>query len=187
MSLRPAILFSVLIAILLPYYLMVDRPQIKVAELREQQESLLNLKSISSITILEGDKKIRFERVPDANEHDPSARLYKVVEPDGKFVPEDLMKALVGLLVNAKSVEVVSSGSKDVAQFGLDQPKGEIVISSADRPKPIEIHFGAENPTHTAVYARIEGVDKVFLLGKNLEYYQTLMFQWVEGKQGKNA
>jgi len=30
-------------------------------------------------------------------------------------------------------------------------------------------------------------VPKVFLLGRNLEYYQTLMFQWVEGKQGKNA
>jgi hypothetical protein len=27
----------------------------------------------------------------------------------------------------------------------------------------------------------------VFLLGQNLEYYQSLMFQWIEGKQGKNA
>ena len=28
---------------------------------------------------------------------------------------------------------------------------------------------------------------KVFLLGENIEYYQSLMFQWIEGKQGKNA
>ena len=37
------------------------------------------------------------------------------------------------------------------------------------------------------IYAQIEGVPKVFLLGENIEYYQSLMFQWIEGKQGKNA
>jgi hypothetical protein len=37
------------------------------------------------------------------------------------------------------------------------------------------------------VYAQIEGLPQVFLLGKNLQYYETLMFQWIEGKQGKNA
>jgi hypothetical protein len=97
------------------------------------------------------------------------------------------MKALADLLEGAKTVEIVSTDPKDLAEFGLDQPKGEVILAAASKKEPIDIVFGNENPTHTAVYARIQGSPKIFLLGANLEYYQTLMFQWVEGKQGKNA
>ena len=110
-----------------------------------------------------------------------------MIQPQGKFIPQDLMTAMVQLLVQAKSVEVVSETDKDLAQFELDHPKAELLIESAGRPQPVKLVFGSENPTHTAVYAQVLGVPKVFLLGRNLEYYQQLMFQWIEGKQGKNA
>jgi hypothetical protein len=74
-----------------------------------------------------------------------------------------------------------------LAQFGLDNPRSEITIEAKGKAQPIKLAFGNENPTHTAVYAQILGVPKVFLLGRNLDYYQGLMFQWIEGKQGKNA
>jgi uncharacterized protein DUF4340 len=180
LSLRHALLFSVLIAILLPYYLLVDRPEMKVAAIKSEQESLLNLKGVDAITVTRGDEKIRYEMMAD-RQH------FKLISPEGKFVPQDLMQALASLLVNAKSVEVVSTDPKDLAEFGLDHPHGEIIVEATGKAHPINIFFGAENPTHTAIYAQIEGIPKVFLLGKNLEYYQTLMFQWVEGKQGKNA
>ena len=180
MSPRSAILFTVMIAILLPFYYFVDRPELRLKEMASAQESLLDLPGgIDTITVTRGDEKVRYTRRSDGQ--------YKVVDPDGKFVPQDLMKALADLLEGAKTVEVVSTNPKDYAEFGLDQPKGEIVLEAASKKQPINIYFGNENPTHTAVYARIENNPKVFLLGKNLEYYQTLMFQWVEGKQGKNA
>ena len=97
------------------------------------------------------------------------------------------MDAMVSLLTSAKSVDVVADDSTDLAQFGLDHPKSVITVEASDQPQPIKIAFGNENPTHTAIYAQIEGVPKVFLLGENIEYYQSLMFQWIEGKQGKNA
>lgn len=180
MSARHAILFTILIAILVPFYYYVDRPEVKSAAAKVEQESLLNLKGIDALTLTRGNEKIRYERMSDG-EH------YKVVQPQGKFIPQDLMQALNSLLINAKSVEVVSTNPNDLAEFGLDKPAGEIVIEAADKPKPINIFFGNENPTHTAVYAQIEGSPKVFLLGKNLDYYQRLMFEWVEGKQGKTA
>lgn len=180
MSPLKAIIFTVLIAILLPYYYYMDRPELRLKELTAStQENLLDLPGgIDSLTVTRGNEKVLYTRRSDGQ--------YKVVEPDGKFVPQDLMKALADLLVGASSVEVVSTNPKDLAEFGLDQPKGELTVQS-DSKKPITIFFGTENPTHTAVYARIEGIPKVFLLGANLEYYQTLMFQWIEGKQGKNA
>jgi hypothetical protein len=180
LSPRSAIIFTVLIAILLPYYYFVDRPELRLKELTNStQESLLDLPGgIDSLTVTRENEKVHYVRRSDGQ--------YKVVEPDGKFVPQDLMKALVDLFADAKSVEVVSTNPNDLAEFGLDKPKGQVVIESPSK-QPISIFFGSENPTHTAVYARIEGIPKVFLLGANLEYYQSLMFQWVEGKQGKNA
>ena len=180
MSPRSAIIFTVLIAILLPYYYFVDRPELRIKELTTSvQESLFDLPNgIDALTISRDNEKVRYTRRSDGQ--------YKVVEPDGKFVPQDLMKALADLFLEAKSVEVVSTNPKDLAEFGLDNPKGEVTLEASSK-KPISIFFGSENPTHTAVYARIEGVPKVFLLGANSQYYQSLMFQWVEGKQGKNA
>jgi hypothetical protein len=180
LSSRNAIIFTVLLAILLPYYYFVDRPELRLkAMATAAQESLLDLPGgIDSVTVSRENEKVRYTRRSDGQ--------YKVIEPDGKFVPQDLMKALADLLEGAKTVEVVSTNPNDLAEFGLDKPKGELILDTSSK-KPITIYFGSENPTHTAVYARIEGVPKVFLLGANLEYYQTLMFQWVEGKQGKNA
>jgi hypothetical protein len=180
LSPRSAIIFTVLIAILFPYYYFVDRPELRLKDVAAAQESLLDLPGgIDAITVTRGDEKVRYSRRSDGQ--------YAVEEPGGKFVPQDLMKALAELLEGAKTVEVVSTDPKNLAEFGLDQPKGELVLQGATKKPPINIFFGSENPTHTAVDAHIEGIPKVFLLGANLEYYQTLMFQWVEGKQGKNA
>jgi len=180
MNIGRAIFFTVLVGILMPYYWYVDRPVLRL-KLEAPQESLLDLPGgINSITISRGDEKVQYTRMEDG-------QRFKLVAPDGKFVPQDLMKALADLLQGAKTVEIVSTNPNDFAQFGLDQPKGEVIIQAASKKEPIDIVFGSENPTHTAVYARINGQSKVFLLGANLEYYQTLMFQWVEGKQGKNA
>jgi hypothetical protein len=173
--------FTVLVGILMPYYYFVDRPALRLKGLAAPQESLLDLPGgIDSITITRGSEKVEYKKMADG-------QRYQLVAPDGKFVPQDLMKALADLLEGAKTVEIVSTNPNDVAEFGLDQPKGEVILQAASKKEPIDIVFGNENPTHTAVYAKINGSPKIFLLGANLEYYQTLMFQWVEGKQGKNA
>jgi Domain of unknown function (DUF4340) len=179
MSPRHAILFTIVFAILVPYYYLVDTPALKLVRLREQQESLLKLSTIDSLTLTRGAETIRFQKTSDP-------KRYQVVEPANGFIPQDLMQATMSLLMGAKSVEVVSDNPNDLRQFGLDQPTTTMVITAPGR-QPIRIEFGSLNPTKTAVYARIIGIPKVFLMGRNLDYYQTLMFQWIEGKQGKNA
>ncbi len=172
MSVRPAIFYTIAFFILLPIYFWIQ-PSIKPAgALEQRQESLLKLGGgIDAITVAAGPESLRFQKNKDGR----------------KFIPHDLMDAMVSLLTNAKSVEVVADDSTDLAQFGLDHPKSVITIEAPGQPQPIKIAFGNENPTHTAIYAQIEGIPKVFLLGQNIEYYQSLMFQWIEGKQGKNA
>jgi len=181
-SARPAIIFTALFLLLLPIYWYFDQAADKgaAANVGEKQESLLKLNGIDSITVTRGSETLRYQKTADG-------KLYQLVEPQGKFVPQDLMQALVSLLISAKQVEVVAENANDLAQFGLDHPRSEMTIGTGGTGQPIRIFFGAENPTHTAIYAQIEGIPKVFLLGRNLEYYQSVMFEWVEGKQGKNA
>jgi Domain of unknown function (DUF4340) len=179
-SVRPAIFYTIAFFILLPIYFWIQ-PSIKpTSALEQKQESLLKLNSIDAVTVVSGTESLRFQK-------DKDGKFYNLVAPPGKFVPHDLMDAMVSLLTSAKSVEVVAEDTSDLAQFGLDHPKSVLTIESSGQPQPIKIAFGNENPTHTAIYAQIEGIPKVFLLGQNIEYYQSLMFQWIEGKQGKNA
>jgi len=179
-SIRSAVVLSIVFIVLLPVYLW-GRPEIKQnSALREKQESLLKLEGIDALTLVRGTETVRFQKTPDG-------KLFAVSQPPAAFIPQDLMQAMAALLINAKQVEVVSDNLNDLSQFGLDQPKVTMTIEAKDRPQPIKILFGGENPTRTAIYAEIVGVPKVFLLGRNIEYYQTLMFQWIEGKQGKNA
>ena len=181
MRTRPAIIYTVIFFILLPIYFWIQ-PTVKPAgALEEQQESLLKLGGgIDAIKIVSGPESLKFQKTGDG-------KFYQVVDPPGKFIPRDLMDALVSLMVDAKSVEVVADNTNDLSQFGLDHPKSVMTIEAPGHQQPITVAFGNENPTHTAIYAQVEGIPKVFLLGENIEYYQSLMFQWIEGKQGKNA
>jgi hypothetical protein len=180
-SIRSAIFYTIAFFILLPLYFWIQPTVKPEGALEQKQESLLKLDGgIDAITVAAGSESLRFQKTKDG-------KLYDLVAPAGKFVPHDLMDAMVSLLTSAKSVEVVADDSTDLEQFGLDHPKSVVTIEAAGQPQPIKIAFGNENPTHTAIYAQIEGIPKVFLLGQNMEYYQSLMFQWIEGKQGKNA
>jgi len=106
----------------LPIYFWIQ-PSIKPAgALEQKQESLLKLGSgIDAITVAAGPESLRFQK-------DKDGKFYDVVAPPGKFIPHDLMDAMVSLLTNAKSVEVVADDSTDLAQFGLDHPKSVITI-----------------------------------------------------------
>jgi hypothetical protein len=178
---RPAIFYTIIFFLLLPVYFWSQPKLEPTSALQQKEESLLKLDNgIDAIAISRPNEELRFQKASDGKQ-------YQLTAPQGKFIPQDLMAALVQLLVSAKSVEVVSENSKDLAQFGLDNPRSQITIEAKDKPQPIRIAFGSENPTHTSVYAQVLGTPKVFLLGRNLDYYQGLMFQWIEGKQGKNA
>lgn len=180
MSARPAILYTALFFVLLPIYLW-SRPVLRApSELEQRQESLLKLGDIQAISMTRGTESLRFQKTADG-------KLYQVVAPQGKFIPQDLMNRMAESLAHAKSVEVVAENAADLRQFGLEHPASEITIESAGQAQPIKIAFGNENPTLTAVYGKLEGNPKVFLLGKDVEYYQQLMFEWVEGKQGNKS
>lgn len=178
MSARPAILFSLLLIVLLPTYFAIQRHRLREISPAHERANLLELSGVQSVTISRANEQLRFDKTADG-------KLYQVVEPPGGFVPHDLMNALVALLMKSGEVEVVADNTRDLAEYGLDHPTSELLITSPGRPAAVKLYFGSENPTHTAIYARMENSPKIFLLGLDLRYYQDLMFEWIEGKQGK--
>jgi hypothetical protein len=180
LSARPAILFSVLLIVLVPFYLFFDRQYAHQVQVKVERANLLAFDSIDAVTVSRGPESVRFKKTPDG-------KLYQVISPAGAFVPQDLMSAMTALLIKSREVDVVADSTDDLVQYGLDRPRGELLLEAPGKPGPVKVVFGVENPTRTAVYAKVEGSPKIFLLGLDLKYYQDLMFEWVEGKQGKKA
>jgi hypothetical protein len=180
LSWRPAIVFTAAIAILLPFYLLYDQQFAHEVRAKVARANILDVDSVSSVTMKRGNDTVKFESTADG-------RLYKVVTPPGAFVPQDLMKAITSLLIKSNEVDIISENTEDLTQYGLDHPSGQMELETPGKPQSIKLVFGNDNPTRTAIYARVEGSKKVFLLGLDLKYYQDLMFEWVHGKQGKKA
>ena len=178
MSPRPAILFSALLVVLLPYYFYIDSAKVHEIQVADQkQANLLDLNGVEGITLSRSKQTIHFQKTADG-------KLFEVTAPSGAFVPQDLMTALSGLFLKTEEVEIVAD-SGDSSQYGLEHPVTVAEVTSPGRAAPVRISFGSENPTHTAIYAKLDGSPKIFLLGLDMKYYQDLIFEWLEGKQGK--
>ncbi len=105
-----------------------------------------------------------------------AAGRWQVVEPAGGAVPSDLIAALVANLTQLPDVEVVDEGKGNIAQFGLDPPVSQMVLTLGGE-KTVTVRFGSRNPSGTAIYAQRDDGPRVYLIGLNVRYYEDLVFQ----------
>lgn len=105
-----------------------------------------------------------------------------VVEPAGGSVPSDLIAAFANALMAAEEIARVADGADDTRQFGLDEraSRVEMVPQTGDT---IIVVLGGTNPTGTAVYARRGATPEVILVGRNIRYYEDLIFQALAAKK----
>ncbi|MBI3783211.1 MAG: DUF4340 domain-containing protein [Deltaproteobacteria bacterium] len=106
---------------------------------------------------------------------------WRATTPAGSAVPSDLIGALVDSLTSIPDVEVVAETVAATDDFGLQPPAATITLARA-QGAPIVIDFGQLNPTSTAVYARRSDSPRVYLLGRNLDYYLDLLLSGVEAR-----
>ena len=101
---------------------------------------------------------------------------WAIVEPAGAPVAPDLIAAFTNALAEATESAHVGGASADAHAFGLDDGAAQVEMI-ADGAEPIGITIGGTNPTGTAVYARRRGAPDVVLIGRNVRYYEDLIFQ----------
>ena len=103
---------------------------------------------------------------------------WTIVEPAGAAIAPDLIAAFTNALADATEIARVGGADPDPHAYGLDDQAArvEVIPASGD---PIEVTIGGTNPTGTAVYARRRGTTDVVLIGRNVRYYEDLIFQAV--------
>jgi hypothetical protein len=120
---------------------------------------------ITTLDIERGGRHLHAERIEQG---------WRVTLGGGKSVPSDLINAVVDSLTSIPDVEVVAEAPSEVDDFGLKPPSATIVLGCRSAAQ-IPIRFGQLNPTGTAVYAQRGDSPRVYLVGRNLDYYLDLL------------
>jgi len=106
-----------------------------------------------------------------------------VHEPQGAEVPADLLTALVEALAAADVIQRVGDVGGERNAFGLDEQAVTIELLAGAR-EPVALRVGGINPGGTAVYAQRVGSPDVVLIGRNVRYYEDLIFEALGPRQG---
>ena len=102
--------------------------------------------------------------------------VWAVVEPAGTSIPPDLIGAFARALAEAEEIARVAGADADPVAFGLDA-RATRVEMTGEHGDAVVVHIGSTNPTGTAVYARRDASPDVVLIGRNIRYYEDLIFQ----------
>jgi hypothetical protein len=105
---------------------------------------------------------------------------WEVREPPDAPIPSDLLAAFAAALADAEEIQQVGGAGADPDAFGLGEMAAHVDIDLADGRR-IGISIGDINANGTAVYARRDDEPAIVLVGRNVRYYEDLLFQALPG------
>ena len=149
-------------------YWFLERPREAAPPGRPRRQRFLAMRAddVREVRLARGGRTIVSRRVDGR---------WTVVEPAGTPIPADLVTAFTDALAAAEEIDMVAAGAGDAAEYGLDATAGRVELLMEHGP-PVVVAIGAPNPTGTAVYARRGDAPAVVLIGRNVRYYEDLLF-----------
>jgi len=111
---------------------------------------------------------------------------WALIEPVGAPVAPDLLGAFANALTEADEIARVGTAGGGADAFGLDEGATTVEVTG-ERGERVAIVIGGTNPTGTAVYARRKGAAEVVLIGRNVRYYEDLIFQSLAAERAPAA
>src|SRR5262249_32335959 len=99
-----------------------------------------------------------------------------VIDPPNAGIPPDLIAAFARALAGAEQIERVKENDADPRTYGLDERAARVEVRG-ESGDPLVVTLGGTNPTGTAIYARLGSVPEVVLIGRDVRYYEELIFQ----------
>jgi hypothetical protein len=127
----------------------------------------LDARDLRELTIERGGRTIRSRR---------ENGRWAIVDPEGTSIPPDLVAAFAEALTGAEEIERVAGEGADTAAFGLDDQAARVELRDG-AGHPVVVTLGSTNANGTAVYARRAETRDVVLIGRNVRYYEDLLFQ----------
>lgn len=153
------------------HYALVDRrrPVVHPAERPERRRLLAELPREAVVGV-------RMERRGTAVAFRRHGDTWSVEQPPGGQVPAGLIEAFVEALTAVEEIDRVPvHDGRDVA-LGLGESALHVYVTEADG-RELELTVGGSNAAGTAVYARVGRAGHAVLIGRNLEYYASLILQ----------
>jgi hypothetical protein len=164
------ILCWVVLAVLAADYWLVERPRAPDAASRQPARPRL-------VPLRPGElREVRLSRDGRTVLSRREGRGWAVVEPAGTSIPPDLIAAFANALTDAEEIARVAGADAEPAAYGLDARATRVELTD-ERGAAVVVSIGAPNPTGTAVYARRQASPEVVLIGRNVRYYEDLIFQ----------
>jgi hypothetical protein len=165
-------LFYVVAATLAAEYLLVEQKRARTQQTRPAARARfldVTADGVREIRLHHGGRTVVTRR---------SEGRWTVTEPADASIPSDLVTAFVEALMGAEEIEHVAGGSAQASAFGLDDTAAaaRVELLRGDGA-PVVVTIGGTNPTGTAVYARRGDRPEVILIGRNVRYYEDLIFQ----------
>jgi hypothetical protein len=123
--------------------------------------------AVTSIRLTRGGRTLVVQRPDDGR--------WQVVEPAGVNVPHDLVRAFLQALVAAEEIDQVTTSTGGLEAFGFGDGASTVEIGLRDG-STVALSLGSTNPTGTALYARRAASPAVVLIGRQVRYYEDLLF-----------
>jgi hypothetical protein len=163
------ILCYLVLAALAAEYWLVERPRAPRADAAPTRPRFVHVRP--------GDvRQLRLSREGQTVVSRREGSAWAVVEPTGTSIPPDLIGAFANALTEAEEIAHVGGADADPEAYGLDARATRVEITG-ERGDAVVVRIGGTNPTGTAVYARREASPDVVLIGRNVRYYEDLIFQ----------
>jgi hypothetical protein len=87
----------------------------------------------------------------------------------GSGLSQEQVESLLSTITGLVRIDVVSEGTEDLRQYGLEHPAMSITLSPAGT-SPITLLVGSDCPTGVSMYAMIQGTKDVIQVGTLLRF-----------------
>lgn len=155
-------------------YLLVDRrrPVVHPAErpLRRRLLAEFPRDAVVGIRMERGGLAVALRRHGDA---------WAVEQPPGGHVPEGLVEAFVESLTAVEEIDRLPGHGPSDGGFGFGERALRLYVLDT-HGRELALTVGGSNAAGTAVYARLGDAPNAVLIGRNLEYYASLILQEVK-------
>ena len=101
---------------------------------------------------------------------------WRVAEPEDAGITTGLVEAFVAALAATEEIQRVAETEGDGSAYGLGPGAVDVEVRRNGAPV-CRVLLGSTNPTGTAVYARRTDDPAVYLIGRNVAYYEGMLFQ----------
>ena len=98
-----------------------------------------------------------------------SGGTWQIVEPIQSAVDETEVTSITSNLATLESTRVVDENAKDLAKYGLAEPKVEVAFKTAGDKDYRRLFVGGKTPTGGDLYAKLDNNAKVLLIPAYLE------------------